>query len=95
VRIIWLPLAQVHLGEIVHYYEALNPKAARKQIARIRASANQLIDFPQLGRLNQFKSCRLLQVSGTPYVLPYRTHGNDIEIIAVFDQRQKRPDKWQ
>jgi addiction module RelE/StbE family toxin len=93
--VIWSPFAQANLREIGAYYGARNPEATKAMMQRIVTSANRLRDYPQLGRLNKFKTCRLLQVPNTNYLLPYRRIGLDLEILAVFDQRQERPEKWQ
>jgi plasmid stabilization system protein ParE len=94
-KMVWLPAAQADLRNIYDYYQPLNPQAAVQMLARIHKSAGSLVDFPHLGKANATKSCRLLQVPGTVYVLPYRVLPDAIEILAVFDQRQERPDYLQ
>lgn len=91
----WTPRARRELAEIVDYYLPLNPAAAVRLLDRIKQSIARLEQFPQLGRLSEHKSCRLLQVVGLPYLIPYHVEGQVLEIIAVFDERQDRPDEWQ
>ncbi len=94
-RIVWLQPAQADLRGIYRYYHPLNPQAAAKMLAKIHKSAERLVEFPHLGKFNTTKTCRMLQVPGTVYVLPYRMRPDAIEILAVFDQRQERPDYLQ
>jgi toxin ParE1/3/4 len=94
-RLIWSPLAKANLRDINTYYGSRNPQAAAKLIGRIFKSADNLIQHPNLGKLNAFKTSRLLQVPKTAYVLPYRVMPDGIEILAVFDQRQDKPDYLQ
>jgi toxin ParE1/3/4 len=94
-KVVWSPWAQVNLRDIQRYYMRRNPQATRKLVSRIREAARLLEDFPYIGKQNQMKTCRLLQVPQTVYVLPYRVVDDVIDIMAVFDQRQERPDYLQ
>jgi toxin ParE1/3/4 len=94
-RIIWSPFANANLEEIHSYYSHRNSKAAAKLLAKIFKSAGNLSHYPNLGKPNRLKTCRLLQVPGTAYLLPYRVIGDRVEIIAVFDQRQDKPKHFQ
>jgi plasmid stabilization system protein ParE len=60
----------------------------------IAAAARRLTVFPQLGRASDRLDIRLLQVPGLPYLLPYRVVEDEIEIVAVFDERMERPPEW-
>ena len=93
-NVIWALQARIDLAQIRAYYVRLNPTAAEKLVDAIIAAAMQLEDFPQLGRGSDDGKIRLWQVVGLPYLLPYRHVGKDLEILAVFDERQKRPDEW-
>jgi toxin ParE1/3/4 len=94
-RLIWSPFAQANLRDINSYYGSRNPRAAAKLIDRIFRSADNLLQYPNLGKPNAFMTYRLLQVPKTAYVLPYRVMPDGIEILAVFDQRQDKPDYLQ
>jgi plasmid stabilization system protein ParE len=94
-RLIWSPFAQANLRDINSYYGSRNSRATAKLIGRIFRSADNLLQYPNLGKPNAFKTCRLLQVPKTAYVLPYRVMPDGIEILAVFDQRQDKPDYLQ
>ena len=93
-KLVWTRTAKNDLQNIIAYYSKLNPVAASDLIGVIIAAAMQLEDFPELGRNAETGKVRLWQVPGRAYVLPYRIVDNEVEILAVFDQRQKRPDGW-
>lgn len=93
-RLVWSDRATADLHAIHRYIDAHNPEAARKVMRQIAAAARQLTAFPELGRPAEEPGVRLLQVPGRPYLLPYRTIGPAIEILAVFDERMERPREW-
>ena len=70
------------------YYEGLNPTAARVLAERVHAAIAQLRTTPNLGRPAPKPDVRERVVSRTPYVVVYREHGDVIEILHVFHQRQ-------
>ena len=45
-----------HLDAIGAYIEARNPEAARRVIARIRAAADRLSEFPRIGAQDRGKA---------------------------------------
>ena len=71
-----------------------NPVAAENVVDSIIVSALRLEVYPQLGRASERSDIRFLQVAGLPYLLPYRVRDEDIEILAVFDERREWPDGW-
>jgi toxin ParE1/3/4 len=93
-KISWSPQAREDIRQIFVYYQALNPAAAEKLIDAIVSAALLLEDYPHLGRGAEDGKIRFWQVPRLPYLLPYRIVENEIEISAVFDERQKRPDDW-
>lgn len=94
-RLLWTRSARADLAAISSYIAVRNPQAAKKIIEEIDQTARLLLEFPDLGRLNGKGNCRLLQVSGRPFLMPYRVLGDAITILAVFDERQERPKEWQ
>ena len=93
-RLVWSLKSRVDLASIRDYILLRNPAAAEKVVGLIISSALRLEFFPQLGRAAEISEVRLLQVAGLPYLLPYRVWNDDIEILAVFDERQERPEEW-
>jgi addiction module RelE/StbE family toxin len=90
----WSLEAQRNLRSIRSYVELRNPSAAKRVADEIVRAALRLETFPKLGRAAHRSNLRLLQVPNLPYLIPYRIDGDQIEIIAVFDERQDRPPEW-
>jgi addiction module RelE/StbE family toxin len=68
-----------------------NPFAAELIVVRLVASVDALRDHPSLGRPGRLTGTRELVVSGTPYVVPYRVLGDDVQILAVFHGARRWP----
>jgi toxin ParE1/3/4 len=59
------------------------------------ASLDALRDHPNLGKPGRLTGTRELVVGGTPYVVPYRGLGDDVEILAVFHGARRWPDGFE
>jgi plasmid stabilization system protein ParE len=96
VRIVWLPLAQRDLLEILAYFESVASKDVGNRIVqRIVHSAEYLIGNPYLGRRSEsVAGVHEWQVARLPYLLPYRVVDDRIEILRVFHESQERPPTW-
>jgi addiction module RelE/StbE family toxin len=94
VKLVWSDRATADLHAIFNYIETRNPLSAQKVMLQIATVAEQLADFPELGRPAEVSGIRLLQVPHRPYLLPYRIFGNEVEILAVFDERMNCPREW-
>jgi len=93
-KVFWSPEAREDIRQIYSYYAERNPVVAEKIIEAIISAAMLLEEYPHLGREADSGKLRLWQVPRHPYLLPYRVSDNKMEISAVFDERQKRPDEW-
>lgn len=93
-KLSWAKRASTNLGKIYNYIHERNPDAADRVISDIVKSAQLLPQFPLMGMVSDDPDVRLLQVPGRPYLLPYQVIDGEIEILTVFDERQKRPDSW-
>jgi toxin ParE1/3/4 len=78
-KIVWSRRAVRHLTSVRDYIAKDDPKAAEETARRILESADRLAAHPHLGR--------------TSYIVPYRIKGERLELIAVFQGRQKWPTK--
>lgn len=94
-RLIWSVRARVDLAHIHGFIGAKNPRAADVVVAEIVRAAKRLPAYPLLGWASDDVDVRLLQVPRRAYLLPYRIVEGDVEILAVFDERQERPEEWQ
>ena len=90
--IIWLRNALLNLETIHGYYmDQEVPDQAKKIIKFIELTVNQLIQFPGLGRPGRVAKTRELLVSQTPYLIIYREHKNEVQILRVLHSAQKWP----
>ncbi|MEN3384495.1 MAG: hypothetical protein V7608_4539 [Hyphomicrobiales bacterium] len=85
--------ARRQLDNIHQYIHERNPEAATRVIARIRQSANRLLDFPNLGPHGLVPGTHELVVVGLPYVIVYRLAGDEdgtIDILGIYHSAQDR-----
>lgn len=95
-RIIWLEYAKFDLLDIQAYYsEKASPKIAAQLLQKIYTSASYLIDHPLIGITTMDDDILEWHIPNMNYTLPYRIKGDDIEILRVFHQAQKKPSKWE
>jgi toxin ParE1/3/4 len=90
----WTRLALADLEAIGDYVARRPDYRARRLVARIAAAVEALGDHPHLGRLGRITGTRELVVVETPYVVPYRVRGDEIEILAVFHGARRWPDAF-
>jgi toxin ParE1/3/4 len=87
----WTRPALADLEGIGDFIARDNPAAAK----RIVVGVDALRDHPNLGRPGRLTGTRELVVSGTPYLVPYRALGDDVEILAVFHGARRWPDAFE
>ena len=87
----WAALARDDLLAIRRYIADHHPGAAKATAARILHSTNLLCEQPELGLATHRSDVRRLIVAGSVYSIIYRMHGDDIEIIEIFDGRRQAP----
>ena len=66
----------------------VNPNAARKVAARMRAAASELAHHPRIGRPGRIEGTRELVVSGTPFILIYALAREEVAILTVLHGAQ-------
>lgn len=94
-RVNWSKIARSDLQRVLRYINQHNPAAAQVMSDRILRCAEQLSDFPMLGRETARTGYRLFAVTGTNYLIGYRVGSVAVEISAVIDGRSDRPeDIW-
>jgi toxin ParE1/3/4 len=91
VTVVWSPQAVEHLTHLRSYIARDNPKAANRVATALLNAVELLAELPNLGRPGRVAGTREMVVPGTPYVIPYRIRGDRLEVIAVFQGRQKWP----
>ncbi len=91
-KIVWSTRAVRHLISIRAFIAEENPEAASAIAGRIVSAVEQLAQHPHMGRAGRASGTRELVIPGTPYIVPYRIRGGQLNIIAVFHGRQCWPD---
>jgi len=90
-RLRWLNLALDDLDEIAEYISRDNPDAARRVVKRLWKAAQDLTGQPEMGRPGRVYGTRELVVVNTPFVVPYRVVGSEIQILRVLHGARNWP----
>lgn len=85
----WTRRASRRLERIGTRIEADNPAAAARVVSAIARAVQRLDRAPGRGRPGRLRGTRELVVVGTPYIVAYRVHANDIEILTVQHGAQR------
>ncbi len=72
------------LSDIAEYISQDNPETAQNIVSRLWTAVKSLAEQPEMGRPGRVYGTRELVVSNTPFVVPYRVVGSDIEILRVL-----------
>jgi addiction module RelE/StbE family toxin len=87
----WTRRASRRLERIGTRIEADNPAAAARMVSAIARAVQRLDRAPGRGRPGRLRGTRELVVVGMPYIVAYRVHANDIEILTVQHGAQRWP----
>jgi len=90
-KIRWMPLAEQDLEAAYEYVRQENEDAAKQLVGRIFSSVGMLSRYPRSGREGRVKGTRELVVARTPYLIAYRVHEDEIQILAVLHGAQRWP----
>jgi len=84
--------ALAHLDVIHSYIEPRNPVAAQRVIARIRAAADRLGEFPNIGHRGLVAGTSEWPVKGLPYIIVHELdiEADEVVVIGVFHGAQDR-----
>ena len=91
-RVRWTAHAHRRLLEIGLYIEAHNPATAARVIGAITMRVDRLGREPGRGRPGRIRGTRELVVVGTPYIVAYLVHANEIEVLTIQHGSQRWPD---
>ena len=91
--IIWTDSAIRHLESAWEYLAAENPAAADSRIDRILDAAEKLAQYPELGRKGRIPTTRELVITDTPFLVAYRIHKREIQLLAVLHGARRWPDR--
>jgi toxin ParE1/3/4 len=93
-RVRWLRKALRNLDDEASFVAADDAAAARLVVERVIEAVAQLAEQPGLGRPGRVPGTRELVVSKTRYIVPYRVHGDTIEVLRVFHTSRRLPERW-
>lgn len=89
----WTRRALADLDSARLYIAEENPSASARIINRIKTAVSALSRHPEIGRPGRVAGTRELVVTGTPFILPYRTRAKRIEILALLHGTRRWPDE--
>jgi len=69
-------------------------RAAALVVSRVFAAVATLRTNPGLGHPGRVPGTRELVVAKTHYVVPYRVHGDEVQLLRVFHASRRRPPHW-
>jgi len=72
------------LESLRNYISQEQPRAAAAMAGLIREAVDGLSRFPERGRPGRVAGTRELVIPGTPFVVPYRVAGQEVQILAVL-----------
>ena len=72
------------LEDIAGYISEDNPDAARRIVSRLWMAVRTLAEQPEIGRPGRVHGTRELVVADTPFIVPYRLVGSEIQILRVL-----------
>jgi len=82
-NVIYAPRALRDLESIANYLVERNPAGAANVLAAIKSSIDTLSFFPLIGRLVDDAGHRRVPVLRYPYVIFYRTTGDELLILHI------------
>ncbi len=92
--VIWLDEALEDLKTIGEYIAQDDAKVAYNVLIKIKATADNLSLYPELGRIGRVNGTREIVVNDLPYILPYQVTGKNIRILAVLHTSRKWPENF-
>ena len=93
-RVRWLRAALRNLDEQASWIAEDDPAAARLVVQRVLEAVTLLQQQPGLGRPGRIPGTREVVVPKTRLIVPYRVHGEHVEILGVFHTSRQPPSRW-
>jgi toxin ParE1/3/4 len=93
-KIIWTKLALSDLEAAYGYIFDDNPTAAESVIGKVEKILESLKLHPEMGRSGRMAGTRELMVPSSPFIIPYRIKGKEIQILAFMHSSRRWPEKF-
>jgi len=87
----WTPKASKQLETIYDYVADDSPPAAEKLVEQIYSAIKVLEVHPEAGCRGRIDGTRELVVTNSPYVVFYRIHRDNAQILAIIHGARKLP----
>jgi plasmid stabilization system protein ParE len=96
-KLVWLITAQYDLIDIELYYSDVATKdVSAKILQKIVKSAKIFLENPYLGHSSgEDEDIFEWHIPTTFYTLVYQVTNDEIQILRVFHESQKKPSKWE
>ncbi len=91
VKVRWTRRALRDMERAVDFIEEESPDAAARLAQKIWDATCRLGNFPKMGRLGRLSNTREWVVSGTPYIIVYRTGEDHISLLRVVHSSKRWP----
>jgi toxin ParE1/3/4 len=92
---VWSPEAIEDLIALREYIAQDDPSAARRIGLHIIENIETLLpNNPEMGRPGRVPATRELVIPRTPFVVPYRLVGNNIQILRILHGARRWPDSF-
>ncbi|MBD2139875.1 type II toxin-antitoxin system RelE/ParE family toxin [Anabaena sp. FACHB-1250] len=88
----WLRRALRNLEQARNYVFQDNPTAAQELILKIQNAANQLQNYPFMGKNGRVEGTRELIISNSPYILIYRVKEESVEVLRILHTSKRYPE---
>jgi addiction module RelE/StbE family toxin len=88
----WLRRALRNLEQARNYVFQDNPTAAQELILKIQNAANQLQNYPFMGKNGRVEGTKELIISNSPYILIYRIKEESVEVLRILHTSKRYPE---
>ena len=88
----WLKWALRNLEQARNYVFQDNPTAAQELIIKIQNAANQLQNYPFMGKNGRVEGTKELIISNSPYILIYRVKEESVEVLRILHTSKRYPE---
>lgn len=92
-RTLWTRQASEQLAAAYDFIVSEHPTAAGRQLDLILRAVENLVNFPEMGRVGRIEGTRELVIPGTPYLVAYRLKGATVRILALLHSARRWPTK--
>ena len=92
-KIKWLQTALDDLDQVEAYIAKDNPTAAIDTVLQIIEMVGLLSEQPGMGRSGRILGTKELVIPDTPFIVPYRVIENNVQILRVYHNSRKWPER--